>query len=147
MYRVSGRASSLLSGYRNLRSTRAAECLPFALARCSSSSGKFSMDQLLPAPDAFVRRHIGPDAGEQKEMLKYLGLEVSKLIISVRVCLCCSHCDMKPYLFRTWRNWLKELCRLRLDFEKKWSLMPQWVSTLYNYSHSIWEILGQIIKS
>lgn len=49
------------------------------------------MDQLLPAPDAFTRRHIGPDAGEQKEMLKHLGLEVGAV--------CCNNFDFELFTF------------------------------------------------
>ena len=76
MYRVRGPVRTLLLGSKLLQRPTHVANVPIALARCSSSGGNFSMDQLLPAPDAFTRRHVGPDTGEQKEMLKYLGLEV-----------------------------------------------------------------------
>ena len=47
------------------------------LARSSSSaSQKFSLSQIAPATDAFSLRHIGPDAAEEKEMLRTLNFEV-----------------------------------------------------------------------
>ena len=46
---------------------------------CSAASKKFTLDQIIPSSDAFSRRHIGPDAGEEREMLKALNLEVSKM--------------------------------------------------------------------
>lgn len=47
------------------------------LARCSSStSQKFSLQQIAPPSDAFTRRHIGPDAVEEKEMLGTLNMQV-----------------------------------------------------------------------
>lgn len=48
------------------------------LARHSSnSSQKFSLEQIAPSTDAFSRRHIGPNAVEEKEMLQTLNLEVN----------------------------------------------------------------------
>lgn len=47
------------------------------LARPSSSaSQKFSLSQIAPPTDAFSLRHIGPDAAEEKEMLRTLNLQV-----------------------------------------------------------------------
>ncbi|KAJ7383841.1 hypothetical protein OS493_025717 [Desmophyllum pertusum] len=46
------------------------------LARCSSSSSqKFSLSQIASPTDAFSRRHIGPNAVEEKEMLRTLNLQ------------------------------------------------------------------------
>lgn len=46
------------------------------VARCSSSSiQKFSLSEITPSSDAFCRRHIGPDAEEEKEMLRTLNLQ------------------------------------------------------------------------
>lgn len=52
------------------------------LVRCSSTSTrKFSLEQIAPPRDAFTRRHIGPDAVEEKEMLRTLNLQsVDELI-------------------------------------------------------------------
>lgn len=48
--------------------------IPFS--RCSSSSiQKFSLEQIAPPNDAFMRRHIGPDAVEESEMLRTLNLQ------------------------------------------------------------------------
>lgn len=48
------------------------------LARCSSSSSqKFTLSQIASPTDAFSRRHIGPNAVEEKEMLRTLNLQVS----------------------------------------------------------------------
>lgn len=47
------------------------------LARCSSSSTqKFSLSQIAPSSDAFSRRHIGPNAVEENEMLRTLDMQV-----------------------------------------------------------------------
>lgn len=54
----------------------------FTLARCSSSlAQKFSLEQIAPPGGDFMRRHIGPDAVEQSEMLGTLNLQsVDELI-------------------------------------------------------------------
>lgn len=50
------------------------------LVRCSSTSTqKFSLEQIAPPRDAFTRRHIGPDAVEEKEMLRTLNLQVKNI--------------------------------------------------------------------
>lgn len=50
--------------------------IPFS--RCSSSSKqKFSLEQIAPPNDAFMRRHIGPDAVEESEMLRTLNSQVN----------------------------------------------------------------------
>ena len=50
----------------------------FTLARCSSSlAQKFSLEQIAPPGGDFMRRHIGPDAVEQSEMLGTLNLQVT----------------------------------------------------------------------
>lgn len=52
------------------------------LARCSSSSSqKFSLSQIAPSTDAFSRRHIGPNAVEEKEMLRTLNMQVILLAV------------------------------------------------------------------
>ena len=43
----------------------------------SSSSQKFSLDQIAAPKDAFTRRHIGPDAMEENEMLRTLNFQVN----------------------------------------------------------------------
>lgn len=53
------------------------------LARYSSNTAeKFSLEQIAPARDAFIRRHIGPNAVEEKEMLRTLNLQVNILHIA-----------------------------------------------------------------
>ena len=64
------------------------------LARYSSNTTeKFSLEQIAPARDAFTRRHIGPNAVEEKEMLRTLNLQVNILhIASYCVVLRCFVC-------------------------------------------------------
>ena len=68
------------------------------LARYSSNSTEeFSLEQIAPARDAFTRRHIGPNAVEEKEMLRTLNLQVNILhIASYCVVLRCFVCTFIP---------------------------------------------------
>lgn len=85
MYRTAFRAGKRLysSGFRKAidsdfpaKSTDRAIKASLMLVRCSSSSSqKFSLSQIAPSSDAFCRRHIGPDAEEEKEMLRTLNLQ------------------------------------------------------------------------
>lgn len=60
------------------------------LARSSSSaSQKFSMSQIAPPTDAFSLRHIGPDAAEEKEMLRTLNLQVNDTTAKSRAVFAC----------------------------------------------------------
>lgn len=86
MYRTAFRAGKRLysSGLRKAidsdfpaKSTDRAIKASLMLVRCSSSSSqKFSLSQIAPSSDAFCHRHIGPDAEEEKEMLRTLNLQV-----------------------------------------------------------------------
>lgn len=60
------------------------------LARTSSSaSQKFSLSQIAPPTDAFSLRHIGPDAAEEKEMLRTLNLQVNDTTAKSRAAFGC----------------------------------------------------------
>ena len=60
------------------------------LARSSSSvSQKFSLSQIAPPTDAFSLRHIGPDAAEEKEMLRTLNLQVNDTTAKSRAAFAC----------------------------------------------------------
>lgn len=51
------------------------------LRRCSTAASNV-FSQYLPKYDEFNHRHIGPNAADQAEMLKYLGVQVRKKVFS-----------------------------------------------------------------
>ena len=46
-------------------------------ARRTCASTSFSIQEILPAQDAFAQRHLGPRKSERDDMLRFLNLEVN----------------------------------------------------------------------